>query len=121
LFREEALHELDRFRGGVRPAGEHFVREDNDGRCQDLRSQLDRQCARLDLIAPVDSLEKVGPRWSTADFVVAEKCSNINSAPDTSRTCDQRFRKPLLYPLSYGGNGAATTKLLSFQLLWDPF
>jgi hypothetical protein len=25
------------------------------------------------------------------------------SAPGTSRTCDQRFRKALLYPLSYGG------------------
>jgi hypothetical protein len=25
------------------------------------------------------------------------------SAPGENRTCDQRFRKPLLYPLSYGG------------------
>jgi hypothetical protein len=25
------------------------------------------------------------------------------SAPDTNRTCDLRFRKPLLYPLSYRG------------------
>jgi hypothetical protein len=24
-------------------------------------------------------------------------------APETIRTSDQRFRKPLLYPLSYGG------------------
>ena len=24
-------------------------------------------------------------------------------APGTTRTCDLRFRKPLLYPLSYGG------------------
>src|SRR5262245_39847449 len=24
-------------------------------------------------------------------------------APETTRTSDQRFRKPLLYPLSYGG------------------
>src|SRR5215831_4296107 len=29
---------------------------------------------------------------------------NRFSAPDTDRTCDLRFRKPLLYPLSYGGN-----------------
>src|SRR5664280_341911 len=29
--------------------------------------------------------------------------SMISSAPDTSRTCDLRFRKPLLCPLSYGG------------------
>ena len=25
------------------------------------------------------------------------------NTPDRSRTCDTRFRKPLLYPLSYGG------------------
>ena len=29
--------------------------------------------------------------------------SRVASAPGMSRTCDQRFRKPLLYPLSYGG------------------
>ena len=29
--------------------------------------------------------------------------SMIPSAPGTNRTCDLRFRKPLLYPLSYGG------------------
>src|SRR5580692_12614855 len=28
-----------------------------------------------------------------------------NSAPGKSRTCGQRFRKALLYPLSYGGDG----------------
>ncbi len=28
-------------------------------------------------------------------------------APETSRTSDQRFRKPLLYPLSYGGVAAS--------------
>ncbi len=27
----------------------------------------------------------------------------IGSAPGMTRTCDTRFRKPLLYPLSYGG------------------
>lgn len=31
--------------------------------------------------------------------------SMISSAPDRSRTCDLRFRKPLLCPLSYGGEG----------------
>ncbi len=30
---------------------------------------------------------------------------NVNeSAPGRNRTCDLRFRKPLLYPLSYGGD-----------------
>ena len=27
-------------------------------------------------------------------------------APGRDRTCDLRFRKPLLYPLSYGGKSA---------------
>ena len=31
----------------------------------------------------------------------------FNGAPGMNRTCDLRFRKPLLYPLSYrGGDGA---------------
>ncbi len=34
-----------------------------------------------------------------------EKRSDFAGAPDKSRTCDLRFRKPLLYPLSYGGKG----------------
>ena len=28
-------------------------------------------------------------------------------APGRTRTCDLRFRKPLLYPLSYGGGDGA--------------
>lgn len=31
----------------------------------------------------------------------------ISGAPSTNRTCDQRFRKALLYPLSYGGSHCA--------------
>ncbi len=27
----------------------------------------------------------------------------LDGAPDRTRTCDTRFRKPLLYPLSYRG------------------
>ena len=30
---------------------------------------------------------------------------DLIGAPGTTRTCDLRFRKPLLYPLSYGGVG----------------
>ena len=34
-------------------------------------------------------------------------CRHFNSALGMDRTCDLRFRKPLLYPLSYeGGDGA---------------
>ncbi len=34
-------------------------------------------------------------------------CRHFNSALGRNRTCDLRFRKPLLYPLSYeGGDGA---------------
>jgi hypothetical protein len=31
-------------------------------------------------------------------------------APGRTRTCDTRFRKPLLYPLSYGGEIASRTE-----------
>ena len=30
-----------------------------------------------------------------------------HSAPGMNRTCDLRFRKPSLYPLSYGGGDGA--------------
>ena len=35
-----------------------------------------------------------------------ETIENIG-APGRDRTCDLRFRKPLLYPLSYGGGDGA--------------
>ena len=35
----------------------------------------------------------------------ASKTLVLTRAPGTTRTCDLRFRKPLLYPLSYGGGG----------------
>ena len=42
--------------------------------------------------------------WPRMEF--PEKCGEIfsggKSAPGRIRTCDQGFRKPLLYPLSYG-------------------
>ena len=34
--------------------------------------------------------------------------SYLTGAPETIRTSDQRFRKPLLYPLSYGSQHYAT-------------
>ena len=37
--------------------------------------------------------------------------SHLLGAPGRIRTCDARFRKPTLYPLSYGG------KLLSKRIL----
>ncbi len=50
-----------------------------------------------------------------------------HSAPGTIRTCDTRFRKPMLYPLSYGGSradprpGAAPlcTTVRSTLAFWD--
>ena len=32
--------------------------------------------------------------------------ADLRGAPGRNRTCDTRFRKPLLYPLSYEGDGA---------------
>ena len=31
------------------------------------------------------------------------RTAELHGAPGTTRTCDARFRKPTLYPLSYGG------------------
>ena len=36
-------------------------------------------------------------------------------APGTNRTCDLRFRKPLLYPLSYGGAAVTDTPVAAFR------
>ena len=36
----------------------------------------------------------------------AVRLQPLGGAPETNRTSDQRFRKPLLYPLSYGGESA---------------
>ncbi len=50
-----------------------------------------------------------GPAMAPETSCVASpmecKASELLSAPDTIRTYDPRFRKPLLYPLSYGGSG----------------
>lgn len=35
----------------------------------------------------------------------APRLGEARGAPSRIRTCDTRFRKPLLYPLSYGGHG----------------
>ena len=34
---------------------------------------------------------------------MAAECRSEDGAPDRTRTCGTRFRKPLLYPLSYRG------------------
>ena len=36
----------------------------------------------------------------------------LMGAPGRNRTCDLRFRKPLLYPLSYGGEEAYLTRVV---------
>src|SRR5689334_2390668 len=44
------------------------------------------------------------PRWSAPDPGDRSLQNKVfMGAPETTRTSDQRFRKPLLYPLSYGG------------------
>jgi hypothetical protein len=67
------------------------------------------------------AVERIALRWATRADLVSGLVSNVvstppnatpavhvilgirSSAPGTNRTCDLRFRKPLLYPLSYGG------------------
>ena len=41
--------------------------------------------------------------WSSGLF------ADLSGAPGRIRTCDTRFRKPLLYPLSYEGDGPQGT------------
>jgi hypothetical protein len=63
------------------------------------------------LAAPVPQFRRT--HWYPADFWSPRRLSGTRSAshetlaisaPGRNRTCDLRFRKPLLYPLSYGGN-----------------
>ena len=45
----------------------------------------------------------VQPAQTEAPLIT--KPAGISGAPGQGRTADLRFRKPLLYPLSYGGEG----------------
>ena len=40
------------------------------------------------------------------DSQPAAKTGTYEGTPGRTRTCDLRFRKPMLYPLSYGGGWA---------------
>ena len=45
-----------------------------------------------------------------AEWVLTERqlvACLITRAPGRNRTCDLRYRKPALYPLSYGGDSGA--------------
>lgn len=51
-------------------------------------------------------MERVSVKYSAAPgcgVFSLLKPGVTKSAPDRSRTCDLRYRKPALYPLSYGG------------------
>ena len=48
-------------------------------------------------------------RQGSAFVQVTARFAGVDlGAPGRNRTCDTRFRKPMLYPLSYGGVHAAT-------------
>lgn len=46
-------------------------------------------------------------RTAPAGFASTAKTLANIGAPGRNRTCDARFRKPTLYPLSYGGGDGA--------------
>jgi hypothetical protein len=48
--------------------------------------------------------EKCCKRLGDAARVNAEVSRRVFGAPGRNRTCDTRFRKPVLYPLSYEGS-----------------
>ena len=49
-------------------------------------------------------------KGTEGDFADGQLCTNVefmgsyDGGPDRNRTCDTWFRKPLLYPLSYGAS-----------------
>ena len=47
---------------------------------------------------------------------MAVDCGRDNGAPDRTRTCGTRFRKPLLYPLSYRGLKRDSTATILFDV-----
>ena len=52
------------------------------------------------------------PTFQTATRAHVPQFETYNGgAPDRSRTCDLRYRKPALYPLSYGGRSVQLHKL----------
>lgn len=50
-------------------------------------------------------------KWSTRITLALNAEHQIDGAPGVIRTPDKRFRKPLLYPLSYGGRLSQCTYL----------
>jgi hypothetical protein len=52
---------------------------------------------------PAVKKSSVGGRKSGCCSARAFLLDSRMGAPGTIRTCDTRFRKPMLYPLSYGG------------------
>ncbi len=57
--------------------------------------------------------------WEAARFCLSEASLTLTTSGDPSkiRTCDTRFRKPLLYPLSYGARRPAAGAVDTFRLL----
>ena len=72
--------------------------------CADV-ALLTRRKARQDPISGT-----AGPSASLTGAMVSPEADQRlgGGAPGRIRTCGTRFRKPMLYPLSYGGLGAAT-------------
>src|SRR5262245_3720358 len=52
--------------------------------------------------SPLADLPDEQARVTTVDHLLAHLRHTRHSAPGRIRTCDARFRKPTLYPLSYG-------------------
>ena len=51
-----------------------------------------------------------GTTWYTRSAWFSRSRSGICCAPGMNRTSDARFRKPTLYPLSYGGEADLTIR-----------
>jgi hypothetical protein len=74
------------------------------GACPSGRSK-ERSPAAMRGVSAANVVE-TDARYSGRCHEASEGLADFQSAPGTTRTCDLRFRKPLLYPLSYGsGSG----------------
>ncbi len=95
-----ALIELE-WEGGLPP----FRAVSDDAHEAALRPRSDR-CGR-GTMGMLPGPSAVGPKLHCAAYSASLHCDgrflNDYSAPGAGRTHDLRFRKPLLYPLSYGG------------------
>ncbi len=79
--------------------------------CAQLRNADCLSAVRRNVIATAARVKSIAalPRvdFVRIDLTPQLTYEDFRGAPGRIRTCDARFRKPMLYPLSYEGDGAS--------------